>query len=293
MSELEMPLPSASLPAETPEAETGQSRVPLWTPGFVVLIALNFFNFAGMWMLPALLPVYIKSLGAGDWLLGWITGITSVATIISRPLAGLATERFGRRGVLTCGTIGMMVTAAALAVVPLVGVVFAIRFAQGLAWGFANTACATVASDNVPKPRFAEGMGFFGQGSSLAQIIAPAISLTVFYRWGGEVSVLICAGFFALSLLTSCFITYKKIPGRRPAAAPTAGIAGVGAAGEKTAAHSGPEGVALDLPEPIDEKTGAGGGPLEFIRHTLFEPRALLAAAMMFFLASSYGIVQT
>jgi MFS family permease len=156
------------------------------------------------------------------------------------------------------GTIGMVVTAVSFALVPIVGAVLAIRFIQGLAWGLTNTSCSTIAADTIPKPRYAEGIGFFGLASSVAMIITPALSLAVFYAAGGEVSVLICAGFFMLSLLCSCFITYKKI----------------------------------DKPQKPAERAPRRSA-LEFIKHSLLERSALLAGLLMILTASSYGLVQT
>jgi MFS family permease len=235
--------------------------VPLWTRDFAALCLLNFLSFSGFWMLPPLLPVYIHDLGAPEYLLGWIAGITSLATIVARPLAGLAVECYGRRGVLTIGLIGMVATSVSFAFIPLIGVVLALRFIQGLFWGMNNTAIATVATDNIPKPRYAEGMGWYGQGSSLAQILGPALSLAVFYRIGAEASVLICAGFFLLALGASCFITYRRID-----------------ASERVR---------------MGEQVRRSAGIRQFVASTLLERRALFAALMMFFAATAYGAIQS
>jgi MFS family permease len=233
----------------------------------VLLCLLNFLNFAGMWMLPAMLPVHILRLGAESWMLGWIMGLTAIATIITRPLAGFAVDRFGRRGVFTVGTIGMIVTCLGFAVMPVLGAVLAIRFIQGLAWGFTNTACTTIAADAIPKPRYGEGMGYFTLASSLAMIISPALSLGVFYALGGGVSALICAAFFCLSLACSCFVSYRRVATRPLRATKTAG--------EK---------------RTVQTQTRAA---LRFIRHTLLERSALGAGVCMMLTASSYGLVQT
>lgn len=229
----------------------------LWTQDFIVICVLNFLNFAGMWMLPSMLPVLIHDLGASDYMLGWIAGLSAMATIITRPLAGLAVVHFGRRGVFTVGTVGMVLTCLAFASVPVLGAVLVVRFIQGLFWGLTNTACATIASDIIPKPRFAEGMGYFGLASSLAMIVTPALSLVCFYTWGGSVAALVCAGFFTLALLCSCLVTYVKLP-----------------------PYEKPQG---------KQRRGFGA----FVRDELFERRALMAALLMMLTASSYGIVQS
>ena len=234
-----------------------EKRDPLWTAPFVLVCILNFLQFAGMWMLPAMLPVYIHELGAPSYMLGWIMGITAIATIISRPAAGIAIKKYGRRGVFTVGTIGMILTLASFALLPLVGAILAIRFVQGLAWGLSNTACATIGSDNIPKARYGEGFGYFTLASSVAMIISPALALAVFYAFGGAAASLLSAGIFGLVLLVSCFITYHKI--------------------EKT-------------PEP-SAKTPFR--LISFIKNELFVREAVFAGVMMMFVSTSYGLVQT
>jgi MFS family permease len=261
----------------------------LWTRNFVIVCALNFLNFSGMWMLPAMLPLFIRTMGAPTYMLGWVMGLTAIATIISRPLAGLAVDRFGRRRVFAVGTIGMLVTAATYSIMPFYQAILAIRFVQGLAWGLTNTACTTIGADSIAKPRYAEGMGWFQLASSLAMVLSPALSLALFYAVGGAVSSLVCAGFFALSLVCSCFVAYRKT--LAPAAG--AGLATRGAvrhAAPKTlapAVGAGPTDAGVNTPARTRRKA------TDFIKDTLFEKSALLLALLMMLTASAYGIVQT
>ncbi|MDR1088601.1 MAG: MFS transporter [Coriobacteriales bacterium] len=242
----------------TPEnyAMIRRSPQPLWTRGFILAISVNFLNFVGMQMLPSMMPVFIRSLGAPDYLLGTVAGVFSVASLVARPVSGAAVDYYGRRGVLVCGTVGMILTCIGFALFPLVGVIIALRFIQGLAWGAANTATSAVGADNIPAERHAEGFGFLGMTNSLALIIAPAISLTVFYAVGGVYSCLICGFFFVLSLLLSCCISYRTIP--RTHTRPNTG--------------------------PFSLRRTISG---------LLDRRALLAALLMFFLACAYGVLTT
>jgi MFS family permease len=286
---------------------------------------LNFLNFAGMWMLPAMLPLFIHSTGAPTYMLGWVVGLTAIATIITRPLAGLAVDRFGRRGVFSVGTIGMLVTAVGFAIMPFYGAILAIRFVQGLAWGFTNTSCTTIGADNIAKSRYAEGLGWFSLASSLAMVLSPALSLTLFYAVGGTASSLVCAGFFLLSLLCSCFVTYHTVDAKVDRGAvdkrseldrgvgldreveldrETPNLSTLEETDELSSSVSPLGSVSLSNSEQIDElssytslSTSAPNSPrrkiAEFIKETLFEKSALLAALLMMLTASSYGIVQS
>ena len=208
-----------------------------------------------------MLPVYIHQLGASEALLGLVVGITALATVVARPIAGLLVEQYGRRGVLFVGLIGMIATSISFTFLPLIGVILTIRFIQGLFWGLNNTAIATVASDNIPKARFAEGMGWYSQGSSLAQILTPAVSLAAFYQIGAHISLTMSAGFFTLAFIASLFVTYRRV--------------------DKTAQA------------PIRLQISSQGGIHGFIRNTLLERRAYFAMAMIFFTSVSFGVVNS
>jgi MFS family permease len=300
-------------PQNQTDTQTKRTREPLWTRDYVMVCLLYFLSFLGMWMLPNFLPVYISSLGAPSWMLGWVTGVTSIATIIARPVSGMAVDHFGRKGIYGVGSIGMAVTAVLFTFMPVVAAILALRFIQGLFWGATNTSCTTLATDILPKSRFAEGMGYFGMGASLALAIAPALSLGLFYAYGEQVSVLVTAAFFVAAFILSIFVAEKHgtarggeshvqdygaglatADGRQGIAAPTHEM-------EDAALLERPAGFAGTLPEEENERTTTRGqsreisrrSPLAFIRNSLFEKTALPAAVMIFFAAVSQGVQQT
>ena len=154
-------------------------KTPLWTRNFIHIILINTFLFFGFQCYPAALPPYLKSLGASDAILGWLTALATVPTLLTRPLAGLLLDRLGRRKVFLSGLL--MVTSISLAMYffPVVGIILLLRFMHGLAWGIANTSSNTVATDIVPKSRLGEGMGFFSLSTAMALAISPAVALSL------------------------------------------------------------------------------------------------------------------
>lgn len=155
------------------------NKTKLWTANFIFITLINFFMFFAFQLFPSALPPYLKSLGASDRVLGWLQGILTIATLLARPFAGIALDRYGRKGIFFIGLICMILSTAAYLFFPVVGIILMIRFTHGLGWGIANTACGTVASDNIQKIRFAEGMGYFSLASSMAMAIAPAAALAL------------------------------------------------------------------------------------------------------------------
>lgn len=179
----------------------------LWTKNFILITLVNLLLFMSFQLFPSALPPYIKSLGAPDSALGWITGITTIATLLIRPFTGIALDKFGRKGIFLTGLAAMLISAAAYRFSQAIGIILAVRFFHGVAWGAANTACNTVAADNIVKERFGEGMGFFSLSGSLALALAPALSLSV----GMRAVVWLALGFSAVSLILALSVRYERM----------------------------------------------------------------------------------
>ena len=239
----------------------------LWTRSFLMVTLANFFLFCGFGMLPSLLPLHFRDLGAPEAVIGFVAGVYTVACVIMRPLVGVAIDRWGRKGVLGVGLLIMCAASVLFALLPVLGLVLVIRFIQGLGWGMANTASPTLASDIIPQKRFGEGMSWFTQGNAIASVLAPGISLAIYYSYGAQVSVLASACFFALAFACSRFV---KTPDEL--ATEAAGRA-VGAGGAGTASGE-------KVPSALRPK---------FSLKTFFEQRSILPACIMFFVTACYG----
>ena len=183
-------------------------KTKLWTTNLIIIILSNFLTFFAFLIFPSALPPYLKSLGASDSILGWMQWILTVASLLVRPFTGIAVDKYGRRGVFLIGLVGLMLTSGAYYFFPVVGIVLMLRFIHGLAWGMTNTACSTIAADNVEKKRFAEGMGYVSLASGVAMAIAPAIALSITMQH----SIFLAFGVSALCLVLSFLIKYKKQP---------------------------------------------------------------------------------
>lgn len=179
----------------------------LWTGNFILIMLINFFLFCSFQMYPAALPPYVKGLGAPDHLLGWLTGIATIATLLMRAVAGVALDRLGRKIFFLLGMFVMLLACLGLYLLPLVGAVLALRFIHGMGWGAASTASNTIAADNIPKSRFGEGMGYFSLSASLAMAIAPALALSL----RPDLMFLCSAAFILLALLLAGRLQYKEI----------------------------------------------------------------------------------
>ena len=80
---------------------------------------------------------------------------------------------------------------------------------HGAALSLSNSTKATVASDVIARPRFAEGMGYFGMATALASAIAPALGLELM-GFGFNVLYLAAAAISVVALVLFCFIRTPK-----------------------------------------------------------------------------------
>ncbi|NLG10734.1 MAG: MFS transporter [Coriobacteriaceae bacterium] len=262
-------------------------KIPLWTRDFILITVANLFIFSGFHMLPSTLPVWVKSLGAADSLIGWVTGVTTISAVLTRPFVGLAVDHFGRRGIFIIGLALMLVTTASFAFFPVVAIVLAIRLLQGVSWAMANTASQTVAADVIPQKRFAEGMGYFLQSSAIALTVAPGLSLYLLYEAGIDAMVAVSSSMFALALVLVLFMRFKKYKVEEKA----------GLHDKETAiaeAIADPAGMASPVAEPEIVQMVAETNPRKNgILSKLFERRAILPAVIMIFIAAIYGSTMT
>ena len=243
-------------------SSSSKEQPKLWTRSFIMVTLANFFLFCGFGMLPSLLPLHFRDLGAPKSLIGFVAGVYTIACVIMRPLVGVAIDRWGRKGVLGAGLLVMCAASILFALLPVLGLVLVIRFIQGLGWGMANTASPTLASDIIPQKRFAEGMSWFTQGNAIASVLAPGVSLAIYYSFGAQASVSISACFFALAFICSRFV---KAPG-------------------ELAAAQAPSGE-TQIDTPVERKQPKQKLNLK----TFIEQRSVLPACIMFFVTACYG----
>ncbi len=198
---------------------SSMEKQPLWTKAFILMTGINLLLFCGFQMLLPTLPLYAKSLGGADAILGWVTGAVTVSSLLIRPVSGMMLDKLGRKGVLLAG-VGLM------ALIPLaflwaqsVWALILVRFLHGLGWGIASTAASTIATDIIPKQRLGEGMGYFSLSSSIAMALSPGIGLTLYGKSGIASALLCAAALGAASLCVSFFIRTGK-PEAPPESAP-------------------------------------------------------------------------
>lgn len=183
----------------------------LWTKDLVLIILVNLCVFTNHIMSLSTFPFFIQSLGGTEAIAGICAAVFSFVAVIIRPFVGWWLDNGVRRAALVIGLLLLGLAPLGYMFVPTLSLAIALRMLHGVGLSFSNSTTATVASDVICRPRFAEGMGYFGMATALASAIAPALGLELMYGFGFQVLYATAAGIALLGLVLFMFIKAPRV----------------------------------------------------------------------------------
>jgi predicted MFS family arabinose efflux permease len=177
------------------------SQDKLWTKDFIFVVLINFFIFVNHIMILSTFPFYVESIGGNAALAGTAAFAFSLVAVICRPFIGWMLDGGKRKGILLLGLFGMALMPLGYLATSLIVISFMFRMLHGASLACSNTSTATIASDIIPTPRFAEGMGYFGLATALATACAPALGLFLMNKFGFSVLFACATGLVVIAFL--------------------------------------------------------------------------------------------
>ena len=132
--------------------------------------------------------------------MGIVIGLASIAAVATRLLSARAIDRRGRRP-FALGGLALFATATAL--LPLaasLASLLALRAVQGVGWGFATTAIASLVADLAPAARRGEAIGIWGLAPTVAMALGPAAGGGLVRLGGATAAFLGTAALFLVAL---------------------------------------------------------------------------------------------
>lgn len=139
----------------------------------VLLIVL--VDVLGFTIMIPLLPFYAESLGATPFVVGMISSIYGLCSLVAGPILGDLSDRHGRRIVLLLSQIGTFIGFVVLALSHTLWVIFISRIIDGITAGNITVAQAYISDVTEPKDR-TRAMGLIGAAFGIGFILGPAIS---------------------------------------------------------------------------------------------------------------------
>jgi MFS family permease len=169
-----------------------------------------FFLFFSLQAIFPVSPLYIVEVGGSSADNGLATWVFTLAALLTRPLTGILSDRWGRKPALVLGAIlfcGGPLFHALASNVPLLLVAKALH---GAGLGCFATANQAFVADLLPSNRYGEGLGVASIAPSLAMVIAPLFGESMVGAFDFRRS------FFAFSAIGGLgFLATLVLPGRR------------------------------------------------------------------------------
>ncbi len=170
------------------------------SPKFLIFLIV-FVNFLGYGIVFPILPLMTEKYGGDPITSGVLIAIFSLMQVISMPILGRLSDRYGRRPLLIFSLWGTVLSFAIMGFTHSILWLLIARIIDGISGGNLSIAQAYIADITDKKDR-AGGMGIIAAGISLGFILGPL--------WGGLFGrISLSAPFFAAAIITfiSVFLT--------------------------------------------------------------------------------------
>ncbi len=196
-------------------------RFPLLPIFLIVLV--DIFGFA---MVMPLLGFYAQEFGASPLTATLIVSSYAVCSLISSPILGRLSDRYGRRRLLLISQTGTCIGFLVLGYADALWMVFLGRIIDGVTAGNLTLAQAYVSDHSAPEQR-TKAFGIIGIAFGIGFLFGPFVSGEL-SKYGHEVPFLFAAGLSLLSIFCTYVFLERSVPpqdatgdgpgGRRPSA---------------------------------------------------------------------------
>lgn len=171
-----------------------------------LIFSIVFINFLGYGIVFPLLPLLTIQYGGNPLVSGFFIGVFSLMQVISMPILGRLSDRYGRRPLLLFSLWGTFISFVLMGYSKSLVWLLIARVVDGISGGNLSIAQAYIA-DITDKRDRAQGMGIIGAAISLGFILGPL--------WGSFFSrISFSASFFSAAIITlaSIILTQFFLP---------------------------------------------------------------------------------
>lgn len=189
----------------------------LWTPYFVLIIAIMFFSYVSFHGTNSGTSVYVELMGSGTQLAGILASVYSITAAVARLLVGPVIDERGRSIVMRIGSASFVLGALIIGFIQADWALIAGRIFQGIGFGALTTSASAAAADVLPHSRMGEGLAYYSMGNALAQSVGPALALCLVVLDPPEIMYFAFAAVNIVVFVLSAFCNYEKHPKSLPA----------------------------------------------------------------------------
>ena len=140
----------------------------------IILMITAFIDMVGTLMIIPLLPFYAKEFGANGLVVGLLVSSFAIAQLISAPMWGRFSDRYGRRPALMVGLGASAIAYVIFAYSGTLWLLFLSRLVQGSGGGTVSVIQAYVADALKPEDR-AKGLGWLSAATNAGVALGPVL----------------------------------------------------------------------------------------------------------------------
>ena len=181
----------------------------LFSYPFMLLMVVSLLVAFGFSMVMTLISAYSVSVGANLTIAGMLGGIFSLTALVIRPISGVIADSKNRKTLCMISTLVISLAIIGYAYSFDVPSLLFFRVLHGAAFGISGTANMALVSEYIPEDRMAEGIGYFGMGHVLSQIIGPNIGIFIRDIWGYRPLFILIAVMTVSAVLLLALLPYK------------------------------------------------------------------------------------
>lgn len=181
----------------------------LYTSNYILILAANFLQFFGFWLLLPTLPFYLQEVfQAGSTEIGAILSCYTVAALCMRPFSGYLVDRFARKPLYLVAYFLMTCMFGGYLLAGTLSLFILLRIVHGLSFGMVTVGGNTIVIDVMPSSRRGEGLGYYGLSNNIAMSIGPMVGLLL-YEAGVSFPIIFGTSLCACLLGLVCIIPIK------------------------------------------------------------------------------------
>ena len=187
----------------------------LVTPSYILIIAANFLQFFGFWLLIPVLPFYLQEVfGADKTSIGAILSCYTIAALCMRPFSGYLLDTFSRKPLYLLAYFFFTAMFGGYMLASTLTLFILCRIIHGFAFGMVTVSGNTIVIDIMPSSRRGEGLGYYGLANNTAMSIGPMTGLFLHDASAGYTFIFCCSlGACLIGLLCAYLV---KTPYKAP-----------------------------------------------------------------------------
>ena len=191
----------------------------LATPSYILIIAANFLQFFGFWLLIPVLPFYLQEVfGADKTSIGAILSCYTVAALCMRPFSGYLLDTFSRKPLYLLAYFFFTAMFGGYMLAGTLSLFILFRIIHGFSFGMVTVSGNTIVIDIMPSSRRGDGLGYYGLANNIAMSIGPMTGLFLHDAAVGYTFIFSCSlGACLIGFLCAYLVkTPAKPPVKRP-----------------------------------------------------------------------------